>query len=118
VDGLNPATFRQIGIKHPLSAGGVGAWELAARFSAANLDSGPYSGSYYSNLLAAAQGNAPASALVANSGVVGGRRKTSRWGSTGTRTKVFRVMANWTRVMHLSAPWDRPYLNGAHQTLF
>ncbi|MFY9629064.1 MAG: porin [Methylocystis sp.] len=118
VDGLNPATFRQIGIKHPLSAGGVGAWELAARFSAANLDSGPYSGSYYSNLLAAAQGNAPASALVANSGVVGGREEDITMGLNWYPDQGFRVMANWTRVMHLSAPWDRPYLNGAHPNTF
>ena len=29
----------------------------------------------------------------------------------------FRVMANWVRVMHLTAPWDRPYLNGAHPNM-
>jgi phosphate-selective porin OprO/OprP len=27
-------------------------------------------------------------------------------------------MADWTRVMTPSAPWDRAYLNGAHPNTF
>jgi phosphate-selective porin OprO/OprP len=32
--------------------------------------------------------------------------------------KGFRLMADWTRVVQLSAPWDRAYLNGAHPNIF
>jgi phosphate-selective porin OprO and OprP len=35
-----PATFGQIKILHPVSAGGTGAWEVAARFSEINLNDG------------------------------------------------------------------------------
>ena len=114
VTSLNPATFGPIDIKHPLSAGGVGAWELATRFSAVDLNNGPYSGNYYGNLLAAAQDNAAASAIVANSGVLGGREENMTLGLNWYPDPGFRVMANWTRVMHLTAPWDRPFLNNAH----
>ena len=42
----NGGSFRQIQIKHPLSAGGWGAFALTARLSEVNLNSGPYQGSY------------------------------------------------------------------------
>lgn len=118
VAGLNPATFGQIDIKHPLSAGGLGAWELGLRYSAINLNNGPISGSSFPNLLAAAQGNAVASTLVANSGVVGGREEDLTVGLNWYPDPGIRVMANWTRVMRLSAPWDRAYLNNAHPNTF
>src|ERR1700730_14398935 len=35
-----PATFGQTKILHPVSAGGPGAWEVAARFSEINLNDG------------------------------------------------------------------------------
>jgi len=114
VTSLNPATFGQIKINNPLSAGGWGAWELAARLSGINLNNGPYSGAAYSNLLVATQGNSAASALVANSGVLGGREQDFTLGLNWYPDPGFRVMLNWTRVLHLTAPWDRPYLNGAH----
>ncbi len=114
VAGLTPATFGQTNIKNPLSAGGAGAWEFCLRFSAINLNNGPLSGVAFANLLAAAQG----SALVANSGVVGGREENLTVGLNWYPEPGFRVMANWTRVMQLTAPWDRAYLNNAHPNTF
>jgi len=118
VAGFNPATFGQIDIKNPLSAGGLGAWELGLRFSAINLNNGPISGTSFANLLAAAQGNALASALAANSGVLGGREQNLTVGLNWYPERRVRVMANWTRVMQLTAPWDRAYLNNAHPNTF
>lgn len=114
LSGFNPATFGPIDIKNRVSAGGIGAWELAARFSAINLNNGPYSGATFTNLLVAAQGNQAASAFVANSGVLGGREEDMTLGVNWYPDPGFRVMANWTRVMHLTSPWDRAYLNNAH----
>jgi len=114
VTSLNPATFGQIDIKNPLSAGGAGAWELGVRFSSINLNNGPVSGTSFSNLLAAAQGAALASAIIGNSGVLGGSEENLTLCLNWYPDPGFRVMANWTRVMHLTAPWDRPYLNNAH----
>ena len=37
-----PGTFDQIHIIHPVSAGGTGAWEVAARLSEINLNSGGF----------------------------------------------------------------------------
>ena len=113
VNGLNPATFGPIDIKNRLSAGGFGAWELAARFSAINLNNGPYAGAAFSNLLVTTQGNSAANMLVANSGVLGGREENMTLGVNWYPDPGVRVMANWTRVMHLTAPWDRAYLNNA-----
>jgi phosphate-selective porin OprO/OprP len=39
---VSPGTFGQIKIINPLSAGGWGGWELAARVSEVNLNSGGY----------------------------------------------------------------------------
>jgi phosphate-selective porin OprO/OprP len=114
LSGFNPATFGQIDIRNRLSAGGLGAWELTARLSAINLNNGPYAGSYFSNLIAAAQGNQVMSAFVANSNVLGGREEDMTLGLNWYPDPGFRVMANWVRVMHLTAPWDRAYLNNAH----
>ena len=118
LSGFNPATFGQIDIKNRLSAGGIGAWELAARFSAINLNNGPYSGATFTNLLVAAQGNQAASAFVANSSVLGGREQDMTLGLNWYPDPGFRVMANWTRVMRLTSPWDRAYLNNAHPNTF
>jgi phosphate-selective porin OprO and OprP len=114
LDGFNPATFERIKINSPLSAGGLGAWELAARLSEVNLNNGPYSGAYFSNLFAATQGNPMARALINNSGVLGGREVDTTLGLNWYPDAGVRIMATWTRVWNLSAPWDRPYLNGAH----
>lgn len=91
VDDLNPATFGQIKILNPLSAGGIGAWELAARFSELNLNDG---------------------------GIQGGREENVTVGLNWYPDPGFRFMWNWIKVTHLSAPFDRPYLNGANPNIF
>jgi phosphate-selective porin OprO/OprP len=117
VHGLNGAEFGQIHIKDPFSSGGWGAWELGVRYSSINLNSGPFSGSTYSNLVAFAPNNF-VRAAVANAGVVGGRQDNLTVGLNWYPDKGVRFMANWVRVMNLRAPWDRAYLNGAHPNIF
>ncbi len=110
---LNPANFGQIKILNPLSKGGYGAWEVAARLSEVNLNNGPYQGTYFSNLIVLA----PTTAMrnyVANASVLGGREENMTLGVNWYPETGFRVMANWTRVLELSAPWNRAYLNNAH----
>jgi phosphate-selective porin OprO and OprP len=116
----NSASFQQIKIRHPLSAGGWGAWELGLRFSSVDFNSGPITGSTYQNLvsLGVLKGNTALVRAVTNSSVVGGREQDLTAGINWYPEKGFRVMANWVRVMELSAPYDRPYLNGAHPNLF
>jgi phosphate-selective porin OprO/OprP len=101
VGALNSAEFGQIKILQPFSKGGVGAWEVAARFSEINLNSG---------------------------GILGGREQDLTVGLNWYPDKGIRFMANWVRVMNLVAPaqnvtttgnvYNRPYLNGAHPNLF
>jgi phosphate-selective porin OprO/OprP len=117
VDDSNPGNFRQIKINDPFSAGGYGAWELGARFSAVNLNNGPFQGSAYANLLAFAP-NARTRTYVANAGVLGGRQEDVTVGVNWYPDTGVRVMANWTRVVSLSAPYDRAYLNGTHPNTF
>ncbi len=120
VSRADPANFRQIKIKNPVSAGGFGAWEALVRYSHINLDNGPLQGTTFANLLAlsTATGNVPLRNYVANSGVLGGREEDITVGINWYPEPGFRFMANWTRVVSLSAPWDRPYLNGAHPNTF
>ncbi|BGE88072.1 OprO/OprP family phosphate-selective porin (plasmid) [Methylosinus sp. 3S-1] len=113
----NPATFGQIKILKPLSAGGWGAWELGARFSSVNLNDGPYSGTTFQNLLASAP-NAATRAYIANSSVVGGSEQDVTVGVNWYPDDGIRFMANWTHVTSLTAPWNRAYLNGAHPDTF
>jgi phosphate-selective porin OprO/OprP len=113
---LDGAAFHEVKIKEPFSKGGWGAWEVAARFSSLNLNSGPFSGSTYAHLVALTAG--PARAAVANSSIVGGAQQDLTVGVNWYPDPGFRFMANWTRVMRLDAPWDRAYLNGAHPNLF
>jgi phosphate-selective porin OprO/OprP len=117
VTSLKPGSFGPIKIKHPLSAGGWGAFEIGARYSVMNLNNGPFQGPYFSNLIAMAP-NALTRLAVANASVLGGREENLTVGMNWYPDAGIRVMANWTRVMHLSAPWDRPYLNGAHPNTF
>lgn len=90
-DYRRPGTFDQIAINNPLSAGGVGAWEVAARLSELNLN---------------------------DAGIQGGRETDFTLGLNWYPDPGFRVMANWIRVMQLAAPFDRRYLNGAHPNIF
>lgn len=112
-----PATFGPIQIKHPLSAGGWGAWALGARYSALDLNNGPYQGSTFANLIALAP-NPAARAAIANSSVNGGREEDVTVGLNWYPDDGVRIMANWTRVTRLVAPWNRPYLAGAHPSTF
>ncbi len=91
IDDLNPATFRQIKILNPLSTGGIGAWELAARISELNLNGG---------------------------GIQGGRETDFTLGLNWYPDPGFRLMWNWVDVLQLAAPFDRLYLNGAHPNIF
>lgn len=113
----NPATFGKIKILNPFSAGGWGAWELAARFSSINLNSGPYQGTTFANLIVLAPNNAIRS-YVSNSSINGGRQQEVTLGLNWYPDTGIRFMANWTHVVSLNAPWDRPYLNGAHPDIF
>jgi phosphate-selective porin OprO/OprP len=114
---LNPANFGQIKILDPVSKGGWGAWELALRYSELNLNDGPYQGAYFANLVALAPSTAMRT-YFANSGVLGGREENMTLGMNWYPEVGVRVMANWTRVMELSAPWNRAYLNNAHPNTF
>lgn len=112
-----PATFGPIQIKHPLSAGGWGAWALGARYSALDLNYGPFQGSAFANLMALAP-NASARSYIANSSVNGGREEDVTVGLNWYPDYGVRIMANWTHVARLAAPWNRPYLAGAHPSTF
>jgi phosphate-selective porin OprO and OprP len=113
VKALNPANFGQIKILDPLSKGGFGAWEAAFRFSEVNLNNGPYQGTYFNNLIVLAP-TAAMRSYVGNASVLGGREENITAGLNWYPETGFRMMLNWTRVMALSAPWNRAYLNNAH----
>jgi phosphate-selective porin OprO and OprP len=98
-----PATFGQIHILHPVSAGGYGAWELAARLSEINLNSGGF-------LVAQAAG--------VPSNIQGGRETDLTFGLNWYPDKGIRFMANWVNVLQLAAPWNRPNINGIHPQIF
>jgi phosphate-selective porin OprO/OprP len=90
-DDLNPATFRQIKILNPLSAGGIGAWEIGARLSELSLN---------------------------DAGIQGGRETDLTLGLNWYPDAGIRFMANWVNVLQLAAPFDRPYLKGIHPNIF
>jgi phosphate-selective porin OprO/OprP len=128
------ANFIEPRIKNPVSAGGFGAFSLVGRYSAINLNSGPYSGSGLANMLAYNTFVAPnpvAAAAVANSGVYGGRQENVTAGFDWYPEKGIHLQFNWTHVLHVSAPLNdynlvgapMPtrqgfYSNGAHPDLF
>jgi phosphate-selective porin OprO and OprP len=98
-----PATFSQIKILHPVSAGGPGAWEVAARFSEINLNG--------SGFLVLQPVGSP-------SNIQGGRQTDFTIGLNWYPDKGIRFMANWVNVLQLAAPFNRPDLNGIHPNLF
>lgn len=119
------ASFNQLKIKNPLSAGGIGAWGLAARFSSVNLNSGPFQGSTLYNLLYATTFVAPnpmARAIVANAGINGGRQQNITVGLNWYPDIGVALQANWTRVMDIAAPLNgnpaQAFYSGAHPNLF
>ena len=88
---MNGATIGEIKILDPVSKGGLGAWELAARYDQINLNDG---------------------------GIQGGRQEDVTVGINWYPDKGIRFMANWINVVNLSAPYNRPYLNGIHPNIF
>jgi phosphate-selective porin OprO/OprP len=88
---VNSVAFEEIKILNPVSKGGWGAWEVGARYSQLNLN---------------------------DSGILGGRQEDITVGLNWYPQKGFRLMANWINVVNISAPWNRPYLNGAHPNIF
>ena len=120
------ASFGQVKILSPLSAGGLGAIGLAARYSSINLNSGPFQGSNLYNLLALNTFVAPnpaAAGYIANAGVVGGRQENVTAGVNWYPDNGIHIQANWTRVMRVSAPLNGnaaqgAFINGAHPNLF
>jgi phosphate-selective porin OprO/OprP len=98
-----PSTFGQIHILNPVSAGGTGAWEAAARLSEINLNSGGY--------LVTQTGGVP-------SNIQGGRETDLTLGLNWYPDIGIRFMANWVNVLQLAAPWNRPNINGTHPQIF
>jgi phosphate-selective porin OprO/OprP len=88
---FDSAAFGAIHILHPVSAGGIGAWQIGARFSELNLNSG---------------------------GIQGGRQEDVTVGLNWYPERGVRLSANWIHVAHLSAPFNRPYLNGINPDIF
>jgi len=121
----NGGGFARVPIKHPMSAGGFGAVAVTARLSEVDLNSGPFQGTYYSNLYAlaplgafGAKGFGLGKLAVYNSGVLGGRQEDVTVGLNWYPEPGIAVKANWTRVMDLSAPYNMGYANGIHPSLF
>ena len=118
------ASFGELKIKHPVSAGGYGAWGLAARYSAVDLNNGPYEGNTLHGLiaLATAAGNPFLRSYLANAGIQGGRQQNVTIGLNWYPDPGFSLQANWTRVMNVVAPFNgvlnQSYYTGAHPNLF
>ena len=98
-----PSTFGQIKILSPFSAGGTGAWEVGARLSEINLNSGGF-------LFLQPVG------LPSN--IQGGRETDLTFGLNWYPDVGIRFMANWVDVLQLAAPWNRPNINGSHPQIF
>ena len=112
----SPGTFADVSIKNPLNKGGLGAFELAARYSELDLNNGGLvPGSYV--YAAALVGNAAQKAL-ANTATLGGREGNLTLALNWYPVRGVRLQANWTKVLTLSAPSDRAYLNGDRPSMF
>ena len=91
-----------------MSAGGWGAWELAARVSEINLNDG---GAIFFQPLGIA-------GLGVRQNIQGGRQSDFTLGLNWYPDKGIRFMANWVDVFQYSANYNRPDLNGIHPQLF
>jgi phosphate-selective porin OprO/OprP len=98
----------QIKILHPWSAGGWGAWELAARVDELNLNDG---GTRFFQPLGIG-------GLGVRQNIQGGRESNFTLGLNWYPDKGIRFMANWVDVFQYSANFNRPDLNGTHPQLF
>lgn len=113
-------------ILHPISKGGIGAWEVAARYSAINLNNGGLTGLNYLGALGALNlvptTSTPANlrqlVALSNTGTIGGRQANMTLGLNWYPEKGFRFLMNYIRVMNNVAPFDRPFLNGNHTSIF
>ncbi len=120
------ANFMEPKIKNPLSAGGFGAWSMAARYDTLNLNSGPYSGSGLANMMAFNALTSPTTAalnfnnaVIGSQGVAGGRMETTTTGLNWYPDRGYHLQLNWTHVLHVSAPLNTYgkagfYVNGSH----
>ncbi|MDQ6703340.1 MAG: porin [Pseudomonadota bacterium] len=93
----------QIKILNPWSAGGWGAWELAARVDEINLNDGSVGF---------------AQPVGARPNIQGGRQTDFTLGLNWYPDVGVRFMANWVHVLALAAPFNRPDINGIHPNLF
>jgi phosphate-selective porin OprO and OprP len=115
-DWNTPGTFSDIVILNPLSKGGLGAWEFAARYSELNLNNGGLVSGPYAYWAAVAGG--AADKALASTATLGGREENLTLALNWYPVKGVRFQANWTRAMTLVAPSDKPYLNGQHPSTF
>jgi len=98
-----PGTFRQLKILNPWSAGGWGAWEVAARVSEVNLNDGSF---------------LFLQPLGTPSNIQGGRQSDFTLSLVWYPDTGIRLMFNWIDVFQYSANYNRPDLNGIHPQLF
>jgi len=115
-DWNTPGTFHDVHIKNPLNKGGIGAFEVAARYDGINLNNGGLVPSSYV-YAATVAGNAAQKAL-ANTATLGGRLENFTLAFNWYPVRGVRFQANWTHSLTLVAPADRPYLNGQHPNIF
>ena len=104
-----PSGFGQIKILHPLSAGGWGAWEVAARVDELNLNSG----GFLVTDLATGFNNPPNTRNIQS-----GRETNLTLGLNWYPDKGVRFMANWVSVVQYAAPYNRQDINGIHPNAF
>ncbi|HTV32987.1 MAG TPA: porin [Methylocella sp.] len=103
MDYRRPGTFGQLEPLSPVSEGGLGAWELAARLSELNLNSG--------GVLVYQGRNVP-------SNIQGGRETDFTLGLNWYPQIGIRFMADWVKVLQLAAPYNAPTYNGIHPNIF
>jgi phosphate-selective porin OprO/OprP len=120
-------TFNQLKIKDPFSKGGWGAWGLVGRWSALNLNNGPYQGAMFYNAMLAntlaanntAQGYLTQNA-IANSGIYGGYQQNVTAGVNWYPDTGVAFQFNATHVLALKSPlnWNpqSSYESGSHPT--
>jgi phosphate-selective porin OprO/OprP len=103
-------------ILNPVSKGGFGALEVAARYSTINLNNGATNFNYLGALVGAAAGT-PALAL-ANLGVAGGRQANMTLGLNWYPEKGYRFLVNYVRVLNNTAPFNEPFKSNSHNSAF
>ncbi len=116
-----PYTFStQPKILNPISKGGYGAWEVAARWSSINLDNGAQGAWSYLPAYGALglvpgvaiPGGLASAVLAANSvGLTGGRVNKITLGLNWYPEKGYRFLFNYGRVLANVAPYNQPWLN-------